>query len=57
MNTTYSEQLRDQHELSEDEVCQVLRDHGQLLGDYLVDLGSDLPELTDGDDLADWLGY
>ena len=57
---TYSDDLRDQT-LTADEVIQILADHGQYLGDYLVDLGmanvDAMPEYTDGNIVADWLGY
>lgn len=57
---TYSEDLREQ-QLTPEEVCKVLADHGQLLGDWLMDQGFEngyyMPELTDGGLLADWLGY
>jgi hypothetical protein len=44
--------------LTEREVCQVLADHGCYLGDYLVDRELDaLPAETDGESIADWLGY
>jgi hypothetical protein len=54
---TYSEDLREST-LTEREVCQVLADHGCYLGDYLMDRELNaLPDETDGEVIADWLGY
>ncbi len=57
---TYSTDLRERT-VDSNELCRILADHGQLLGDYLIenDLESaaDLPEYTDGNIIADWLGY
>lgn len=54
----YSEDLREAT-LTPREVCKVLTDHGQLLGDWIMDQepGYYLSEETDGSLLADWLGY
>jgi hypothetical protein len=58
--TTYSDDLREQT-LTPDELCKVLADHGQYLGDWLMDHGlanvDAMPAETDGGAVADWLGY
>jgi len=60
MNDTFETYARNQF-LTVDEVVEMLAFHGQYLGDWLMDQGiacvDDMPEETDGNVLADWLGY
>lgn len=57
---TYADDLREQT-LTVNELLKVLAEHGCYIGDYLFDMELEnvdfIPDYTDGNIVADWLGY